>query len=201
MKHSWFSITLTVSILFTFVIPFIQLSIGFHYVVKDGEDANARCAAATDLPLLLAIGGIFALFSLGTSYSFLQMITSKNQQSDMAGRVPRILIGEKILIDSFFFKIVSSFLGLVSLIFLSHTMIFFILIQMRVFRAYANDVQFTQPSMKNYCHSTVMRGALVMIILTYISIGLFLGIFLVCLLRRYRSNVTSLPVPPANTRL
>lgn len=95
MKLSLFSFTVTVFILITFVIPFIQLSIGFHYVVKDGENASARCSAATDLPLLMAIGGIFALFSLGISYCFLRMITSKNQQGDMAGRVPHILLGQR----------------------------------------------------------------------------------------------------------
>ena len=183
MKLSLLSVTLTLAILITFIIPFIQLSIGFHYVVKDGEDANARCSAAIDLPLLMAIGGIFALFSLGTSYSFLRMITSKNQQSDMAGRVPRIL------------------LGLVSLIFGSITLIFFILIQMRVYQAYSNNVQFTDPSKNNYCHSTVMRGALAMIISTYVSIFLFFSVFFISLFRLQQSNFVSSPALPINTRL
>lgn len=80
----------------TFLIPLIQLSIGFNNVVKDGEDAKLKCRSAKDLPLLLAIGGIFSLFFLGTAYGFLKMISSVNQtQSDVAGNTPRILIGIK----------------------------------------------------------------------------------------------------------
>ena len=78
----------------TFIIPLVQLSIGFRYVVKDGQSANHECSAAPDLPLLMAIGGIFTLFFLGTAYGFLQMLTSiNNQQSDVAGKIPRILVG------------------------------------------------------------------------------------------------------------
>jgi len=76
------------------IIPLIQLSIGFHYVVNDGQSPNNECSAAPDLPLLLAIGGIFTLFFLGTAYGFLKMLSSiNNQQSDIAGRMPRILVG------------------------------------------------------------------------------------------------------------
>lgn len=79
----------------TFIIPLIQLSIGFNNVVKDGTDANTICRAASDLPLLLAIGGIFTLFFLGTAYGFLKMITSGNKQhSDTAGKAPKILVGK-----------------------------------------------------------------------------------------------------------
>ncbi len=48
---------------------------------------------------------------------------------------------------------------------------------MRVYGAYSNHVQFTTRSVSNYCESVVMRGGLAMIILTYISILLFIGIF------------------------
>jgi hypothetical protein len=69
--------------------------ISFDHVVKDGEDAQTQCRAASDLPLLMAIGGIFALFSLGTAYGFLKMLASiNNGHSDIAGRAPRILIGK-----------------------------------------------------------------------------------------------------------
>ena len=78
----------------TFIIPFVQLSIGFHYVVKDGQSANQACFVAPDLPLLMAIGGIFTLFFLGIAYGLLKMLSSINdQQSDVAGRMPRILVG------------------------------------------------------------------------------------------------------------
>lgn len=78
----------------TFIIPFVQLSIGFRYVVHDGQSASDECAIAPDLPLLMGIGGIFTLFFLGIAYGFLKMISSvRIQQSDIAGRMPRLLVG------------------------------------------------------------------------------------------------------------
>jgi hypothetical protein len=86
-------ITLVCSVT-TFIVPFVQLSIGFRYVVKDGQNAYNECPAASDLPLLMAIGGIFALFFLGIAYGLLKMFTSlDNPQSDIAGKMPKILVG------------------------------------------------------------------------------------------------------------
>jgi len=94
MKSKILPIFLFICVIITLIIPLIQLSIGFHYVVKDGQSPNNECSAAPDLPLLMAIGGIFTLFFLGTSYGFLNMLSSiNNQQSDIAGRMPRILVG------------------------------------------------------------------------------------------------------------
>jgi hypothetical protein len=95
MKKTTVHLIVAVSALITFIIPVIQLSIGFNHVVDDGEDANYACQAAPDLPLLLAIGGIFALFFLGSAYGFLKMISSVNKtQSDVAGKSPKILVGK-----------------------------------------------------------------------------------------------------------
>ena len=78
----------------TFIIPIVQLSIGFHYVVQDGQNSNDPCSAAPDLPLLMGIGGIFTLFFLGIAYHFLKMLTSLNQQqSDITGKMSRLLVG------------------------------------------------------------------------------------------------------------
>ncbi|CAF3642892.1 unnamed protein product [Rotaria sp. Silwood1] len=149
----------SVCVIITFIIPIIQLSIGFKYIVTHGEDPNTQCEAAPDLPLLMAIGGIFALFFLGTAYGFLKMISSINkQQSDVSGKTPKILV------------------GLVSFTFGAITFIFFILMQIRVYGAYSKGVHFISKSVSNYCQPTVMRGALAMIILTYINILLFIGI-------------------------
>ena len=94
MRNKAIDAIVFVCTIITFIIPFVQLSIGFHYVVKDGDTANLICSAAPDLPLLMAIGGIFALFFLGTAYGFLQMLSSvNNEQSDIAGKIPRILVG------------------------------------------------------------------------------------------------------------
>ena len=73
-------------------------------------------------------------------------------------------------------------LGLVSFIFGAITLIFFILIQMRVYEAYSNNVQFQTQSAAGYCRSAIMRGALAMIILTYINILLFIAIFAIILM-------------------
>ncbi|CAF0795182.1 unnamed protein product [Adineta steineri] len=152
----------------TFIIPLIQLSIGFNQVVDDGHDANKICRAASDLPLLLAIGGIFALFFLGTAYGFLAMIASiDDKQSDISGKTPKIL------------------LGLVSFSFGAITFIFFILIQMRVYGAYSNGVQFNNQTATNYCRSTVMGGGLAMIILTYINVLIFTSIVIFVIVIAY----------------
>jgi hypothetical protein len=94
MKDKIIRILVFVCVIITFIIPFVQLSIGFQYVVKDGQIDHQECSAAPDLPLLMAIGGIFALFFLGTAYGLLKMLSSiNNQQSDIAGKMPRILVG------------------------------------------------------------------------------------------------------------
>ncbi|CAF0743753.1 unnamed protein product [Adineta ricciae] len=150
----------------TFIIPLIQLSIGFNHVVKDGTSADTVCRVAPDLPLLLAIGGIFALFFLGTAYGLLKMISSVNkQQSDIAGKTPKILI------------------GMISFIFGAITLIFFILIQMRVYGSYSSGINFDNTSAMNYCRSPVMRGALAMIVLTYINVLIFIVIVVFVLVK------------------
>ena len=57
-----------------------------------------------------------------------------------------------------------------SFIFGALTLIFFILIQIRVYGAYAKKVQSTTPARDNYCRAGLVRGALAMVILTYINI-------------------------------
>jgi len=94
MKKSTTHWIVAVCIIITFIIPLIQLAIGFNHVVKDGANPNSVCQAAPDLPLLLAIGGIFALVFLGTAYGFLKMLSSIDEtESDIAGKTPKILVG------------------------------------------------------------------------------------------------------------
>ncbi len=97
MKKTTLHVVVVVCALITFIIPFIELGIGFYYVVDDGQDPNKECQSAPDLPLLLAIGGIYALFFLGSGYGFLKMISAVNKskvQSDVAGKTPKILLGK-----------------------------------------------------------------------------------------------------------
>jgi hypothetical protein len=97
MENKIFRVLIFLSVLITFIIPLVQLFIGFQYVVKDGQSTNQACSIAPDLPLLMAIGGIFTLFFLGTAYGFLKMLSSINiEQSDIAGRMPRVLVGKII---------------------------------------------------------------------------------------------------------
>jgi hypothetical protein len=184
MENKIIRVFVFVCVLITFIIPLIQLSIGFQYVVKDGQSATEECSLAPDLPLLMAIGGIFTLFFLGAAYGFLKMLSSINiEQSDIAGRMPRILVGRLFNLSiQFQYKYYS---GFISFIFGSITFIFFILIQIRVYEAYSNDIQYDIRSAINYCQPIVMRGALILIILTYINFLLFIGIYIVVLVHAY----------------
>jgi hypothetical protein len=73
----------------------------------------------------------------------------------------------------------------VSFIFGSITFIFFILIQIRVYEAYSNNLQYDTRSIINYCQPTLMRGALIFSILTYINFLLFIGIYILVLIHAY----------------
>ena len=110
MKKTTKHLIVAVCVLITFIIPIVELAIGFSFIVKDGQNPNIRCAAAPDLPLLLAIGGVFTLFFLGTAYGFIQMVSSFNEVgSDMAGKAPRILIGKSIFLFLNYSRIQKSF--------------------------------------------------------------------------------------------
>lgn len=169
-------------LLFTLIVPFVQLSIGFQYVVHDGQNADKQCAIAPDLPLLMAIGGIFTLFFLGLAYGFLKMLSSiRIQQSDIAGRMPRLLVG-RYSIESH--DVLSPWYllpGLMTFIFGSITLIFFVLIQFRVYTAYSQRLQYDVRPLVNSCQPIVIHGALISIILTYFSLLLFIGIYVLVL--------------------
>lgn len=95
MKKSIKHAIVAVCSVVTFVVCLIQLSIGFNYIVDDGENPNETCQAAPDLPVLLAIGGIVSLIFFGTAYGFLKMISSIGKvTSNISGNASRILLGE-----------------------------------------------------------------------------------------------------------
>lgn len=54
---------------------------------------------------------------------------------------------------------------------------------MRVYGAYGDGVNFDDAASPRYCRSAVMRGALAMVILTYINVILFVGIVVYVLVR------------------
>lgn len=78
--------------------------------------------------------------------------------------------------------------GLISFIFGALTLIFFILIQIRVYGAYGKNVQSTIPATNNFCRSALIRGALAMIILTYINVILF-SIIVLLVVYGLRKNI------------
>jgi hypothetical protein len=98
MENQVIHILVLLCTIITLIIPLVQLSIGFHYIVKDGQNTNDTCSAAPNLSLLMAIGGIFALFFLGIACGFLKILSSiNNQLSDIDRRISKILIGESLI--------------------------------------------------------------------------------------------------------
>jgi hypothetical protein len=55
--------------------------------------------------------------------------------------------------------------------------------QMRVYSAYSNNVQFSNQLGANYCKSAIMRGGLAMVILEYINILIVIAIYILILFK------------------
>ncbi|CAF2770442.1 unnamed protein product [Rotaria sp. Silwood2] len=152
------SLFIVVCVIITFIIPMVQLFIGFKYIVQNRDSPNQQCEAVLDLASLIGIYGLFAVAFLSTAYGFLKIISSVSKYpSDVSRKMLKILIG-----------LVSFIVGII-------TFIFFVLIQIRVHGAYSKGVQFNNNSVSSYCQPTVLRDALVVIILTYINMLLFIG--------------------------
>ena len=62
------------------------------------------------------------------------------------------------------------------------------LCKFRVYEAYSNNIQYDTQSIKSYCQPTVMRGALALIILTYMNIFLFIAVFTLVLINAYNKQ-------------
>ncbi|CAF1044930.1 unnamed protein product [Rotaria sp. Silwood1] len=129
-------------------------------MAQNGNNSKQTCQVAPDLPSLMVICGIFAVFFLSAAYGFLNMNSSiRKYQSDVSETTSKILI------------------GFISFIFGALTIIFFTIKQIRVYVSYSKGVEFNNKSVYNYCEPTIMRAALAMIILTYINMLVFIGIF------------------------
>lgn len=85
-------------------------------------------------------------------------------------------------------------------------MIFFILIQLRVYTAYYKDLQYDTQMLVNSCRPMVIHGALISIILTYFNLLLFIGIYILVLHHAYHQRHRQgekdleMKVKPANAR-
>lgn len=94
MQRTTIHLIIALCVVINFTIPLVQLSIGFHYIVKNGQDPNVQCQSAPDLPLLMAIGGIFALLFLVLGYGFVKMVAGPSKHgSDVSGIAPKVLVG------------------------------------------------------------------------------------------------------------
>ena len=172
----------------TLVIPLVQLSIGFHYV-----DKPESCPIKQDIPLLMAIGGFFQIIFFAVAFAFIFNVTpdkykkQKNQTAAQksakgSNRASKILIG-KILSNSLFSYLHTwdFLIGCITGILGACAIIFFILLQFRVYRIF-QEVQWTTNDGKTYCVFTIYSGAFGLIIATYVAFILLLtvGIILIC---------------------
>ncbi|CAF3350074.1 unnamed protein product [Rotaria socialis] len=158
---------IAICVIINFIIPTAQLSIGFGFIVGDGQNPNAQCASAPDLPLLMAFGGIFTLFFLGIAYGFIIIISAPSKPgSDVAGKMPKVLVG-----------LYSCFFGAIAFI-------IFILTQIRVYGAYSSGFQTGIANRNDFCKAILMHGSLAIIILTYLNMFVFTGVLLFFSIRR-----------------
>ncbi|CAF1049716.1 unnamed protein product [Rotaria sp. Silwood1] len=139
----------------------------FKYIARNEDNFNQQCKAVPDLAPLMVICGIFSVFFFSTAYIFLSIISAVSKyQIDISEIASKIVV------------------GLITFIFGTITCSFSIILQIRVYGVYPNGVQFNNYLIASYCPSTLMRGALAMIILTYFNILLFIGIVIFVVIHR-----------------
>ncbi len=91
-------------ILTTFIVPIIQLSIGFYYI-----NSIALCPLQNDIMLLMSIGGVFEAISFAIAFAFVFSITPARYKTDKklteeqlnakgSNRASQILIGKLIIL-------------------------------------------------------------------------------------------------------
>ncbi|CAF1013029.1 unnamed protein product [Rotaria sordida] len=147
-------------ILITLSVSFIQLSFGFYYI-----NSIASCLLQHDIMLLMSIGGVFqAIFFVG-AFAFVYSITPA-----------RFKTGNKKATN----RISQTLIGCITCIVGTCAIIFFILIQVRIYGNY-NDFQWKNSTQSNYCLFTIFYSALGSIIGTYIAIILFSTVTIVLL--------------------
>ncbi|CAF1291943.1 unnamed protein product [Rotaria sp. Silwood1] len=143
---SWRQILIGFLIFATLVIPIVQLSFGFHYIKQ-----NNVCPIESDIMLLMAIGGVFEVIFFAASFGFVCAVTpskykkqkSKSTAADNtkgSNRASLILVG-----------FITAILGACAII-------FFVLIQIRVYANF-NEAQWTVSDSPKYCLFTVFSSA------------------------------------------
>lgn len=168
----------------TLVIPIVQLSFGFHYI-----DYQTLCPLQPDIMLLMAIGGFFEAIFFAICFGFLYKLiptkykeqkakTAAQQSAQGSNRSSTILIGKSYLVEFVFFHQIKTIIysGCITGILGACAIIFFILIQYRVYKNYSIAQWTDSTNLKTYCDFTIFSSAFGMMIATYVA---FIFLFLV----------------------
>ncbi|CAF2838922.1 unnamed protein product [Rotaria sp. Silwood2] len=147
-------------ILATLIVPFTQLSFGFYYI-----KSIDLCPLQHDIALLMSIGGVFQAIFFAAAFAFVYLITPA-----------RFKIGEKKESN----RISQILIGCITCIVGTCAIIFFILIQVRVYGNY-KKFQWNDATKPNYCLFTIFYSALGSIIGTYVAFILFSTVTIILL--------------------
>jgi hypothetical protein len=164
----------------TIVIPLVQLSFGFHYV-----NYTSLCPVQSDIMILMSIGGVFQAIFFAIGAAFLYAVTparfkqQKNKKSEAQqsakgnNRASLILIGKSYYVAFILVLLSVIYVGCITGIFGACAIIFFVLLQLRVF-GNINNVQYTDSTLSSYCLFAIFSSAFGLIIATYVAFLLYI---------------------------
>ncbi|UJR09308.1 hypothetical protein I4U23_013551 [Adineta vaga] len=146
-------------ILLIFIVPFVQLSIGFYYV-----DYIELCPLQPDIALIMAMGGVFLAIFFAAAIGFIYSITP-----------PKFKTNKKLTAAQLSAKgsnrSIQLLIGAIMCIFGTCAFIFIILLNTRI---YGNLKKFQSKSPKEstYCLYTIFSSAFGLMIATYVAFAL-----------------------------
>ncbi|CAF4695915.1 unnamed protein product [Rotaria socialis] len=143
---SWRQIFIGFLIFATLAIPIVQLSFGFHYIGK-----TTGCPIMNDIMLLMAIGGVFEVIFFAASFGFVYAITPAKYKKKKEKATPKPNTQESNRASMVLVGCITGILG-------ACAVIFFVLIQLRVYGNF-NKVDVTNSSSSNYCLFTIFSSA------------------------------------------
>ncbi|CAF1234447.1 unnamed protein product [Adineta ricciae] len=152
-----------------FLIPLVELSIGFYYV-----DSVQLCPLQPDTALFLSIGGVFLAIFFAAALGFIYSITPARFKAAKGLTTAQISakgssVGMQILI------------GAIAFIFGACAFIFIVLLNTRVY-GNMKKVQWTSPTGSNYCLYAISISAFAMVIANYVAFALLLLVAAILLL-------------------
>jgi hypothetical protein len=182
---SYRQLTIGCLIFATLVIPIVQLSFGFHYI-----NNPELCLIERDIMLLMALGGFFEVIFFAIAFAFIcAAIPSKYKQAKKQtvaqksakgnNRASLILIGN--LFQFFYLHSLCFLIGFITGIIGACAIIFFVLIQLRVYSTFAS-VQSTNSTATFYCIFPIYSSAFGLMIATYVAFIFFfiVSVILLC---------------------